>query len=223
LLEFKPITYQDTKDYILNYHYAHRMPSISYAFGLFQDQDLVGVCTFGKPASPALTRGVCGSDYASQVYELNRVYTLDNLPHNATGQLVAYSLRQLKPLNLIIVSYADEGMHHQGILYQATNFLYCGKTKGRTDRFTGVGHHSRHYDKDAIEVYRSIRTSKYRYIYFASDKRHKKEYLSHLNYKIQPYPTLHKATHYHVGDEETKYLKVVATGKIITEDDLKDS
>ena len=30
---FKEITYNETKDIILNYHYAQRMPSISYAFG----------------------------------------------------------------------------------------------------------------------------------------------------------------------------------------------
>lgn len=35
--EVRPITYDDTKPFLLKKHYAHRMPSISYAYGLFID------------------------------------------------------------------------------------------------------------------------------------------------------------------------------------------
>ena len=38
------------KEWLLHKHYAKRIPSISYAFGLF-DEDLIGVMTIGKPAS----------------------------------------------------------------------------------------------------------------------------------------------------------------------------
>ena len=37
MLEVRRIEYADTKDWILNKHYAQRMPSITYAFGLFLD------------------------------------------------------------------------------------------------------------------------------------------------------------------------------------------
>ena len=36
----RQINYEDTKDLILNVHYAKRMPSISYAYGLFEDGNL---------------------------------------------------------------------------------------------------------------------------------------------------------------------------------------
>ena len=35
------ISYEDTKPFILNIHYAKRMPSISYSFGLFYKNELV--------------------------------------------------------------------------------------------------------------------------------------------------------------------------------------
>ena len=48
----REITYEETKPFIMGKHYAKRMPSISYAYGLFDEEDLVGVLTIGKPASP---------------------------------------------------------------------------------------------------------------------------------------------------------------------------
>ena len=39
------ISYNSTKPYIMGIHYAKRMPSISYAFGLFKNEILVGVVT----------------------------------------------------------------------------------------------------------------------------------------------------------------------------------
>ena len=48
------ISYADTKPFILDIHYAKRMPSISYAYGLFKDNNLIGMVSYGSPPSPAL-------------------------------------------------------------------------------------------------------------------------------------------------------------------------
>ena len=37
------------KDWLLYKHYAKRIPSIEYSFGLYDGSILVGVCTFGCP------------------------------------------------------------------------------------------------------------------------------------------------------------------------------
>ena len=66
---------QEAQGMILNKHYAQRKPSISYLFGLYNDSVLVGVCSFGKPASNSLCVGVCGKEHSSRVYELNRSNT----------------------------------------------------------------------------------------------------------------------------------------------------
>ena len=99
------INYRDAKYLILNVHYAKRMPSISYAFGLFKDGKLQGVCTFGSPASHFLCIGVCGVEHQSKVLELNRLVLTDNKKNQASF-LIAKSLKLL-PKPKIIVSYAD--------------------------------------------------------------------------------------------------------------------
>lgn len=182
--EIKEIEYDDTKDFILNKHYAQRMPSISFSYGLFQGKRMVGILTIGKPASNSLCRGVCGPEYAHKVYELNRLITEDGLPRNALSFFVGGVLRALKSENLVIVSYADTGAGHNGYIYQATNFVYTGKTKKRTDKYTEGNKHSRHYT-DENKHLRKVRTSKHRYIYFTNNK---KEWLKVLNYPIQEYP-----------------------------------
>ena len=45
----RQINHQDTIHFILNIHYAKRLPSISYAYGLFEEAELVGVITYGSP------------------------------------------------------------------------------------------------------------------------------------------------------------------------------
>ena len=46
-----PATRADCAPYILERHYARRWPSVSLAFGLWRDRELVGVVTYGTPAS----------------------------------------------------------------------------------------------------------------------------------------------------------------------------
>lgn len=181
----KPISYEDTKPWILEKHYAQRMPSISYSYGLFDGEKLLGVCTIGKPANPYLCTGVCGEEHREQVFELNRLVLSENLPKNTASYFIGGVLRDLKEDDLILVSYADEGMSHYGYIYQATNWIYTGKTKKRTDKYVPNGGHSRHYT-DEHKHLRKVRTSKHRYVYFTGKSR--KKLLKKLNYSIEEYP-----------------------------------
>lgn len=184
----KYLTYQQAKRFLLPRHYSGRTPSISYAFGWYIKSELVAVCTFGKPASNSLCKGVCGEEYSSQVYELNRLCRIDNLEEQLS-QFVSACLRRLKIHNLIIVSYSDTEMNHNGYIYQACNFIYTGKTKQRTDKYTEGNKHSRHYDNKNQQGLRKIRSAKHRYIFFAFiNKKLKKIALEKLNYKIELFP-----------------------------------
>jgi len=182
--EVRQIRSAATYEWLIKVHYAKRIPNITDAFGLFCDRELVGVITYGKPASPFLCIGVCGREFADHVYELNRVCLLNNKKNEASF-FVAKTLRLLsKPR--IIVSYADTAMDHVGKIYQACNFIYTGATKPRTDVDTGEKH-SRHisgldYSK------RKNRSSKHRYVYFVGDKKQKKLFAQSLKYQKQPYP-----------------------------------
>ena len=182
------LTAKEAWDFLKPRHYAGRKPPISKAFGWKIDGELVAVCTFGKPASPTLCTGICGEKHSASVYELNRLCRIDEL-NEPLSQFVGACLRRLRAENWIIVSYSDTGMHHNGYIYQACNFLYTGRTKERTDKYTENGKHSRHYKNSEQGKFRQVRTAKNRYVFFATRlKTLKREWQECLNYPILPYP-----------------------------------
>lgn len=201
-------TRQEAIDFIMERHYAGRVPQITKAFGWEIDGRLVAVCTFGKPASNSLCFGVCGEKHSSNVYELNRLVRVEDL-NLQLSQFVSACLKELKKENWIVISYSDTGMSHHGYIYQACNFIYTGCTKQRTDRFA-EGKHSRHATEDNEKGIRVVRTAKHRYIYFCTnDKKLKKEWINDLNYPIMDYPK---------GDNENYELGQVYTQVLIDKD-----
>tara|TARA_R100001015_G_C4529481_1_gene96287 strand:- start:26 stop:679 length:654 start_codon:yes stop_codon:yes gene_type:complete len=190
----RKINYQDTKDLILNVHYAKRMPSISYAYGLFEDSILVGLVSYGVPASPRVCEGLCGKEHSKKVLELNRL-VLRNNKKNEASILVSKSLKLL-PKPTIVISYADTSQNHVGYIYQATNFIYLGLSAKRTDRIYINGEkqkHGRHMISTDIENIKEKtvlvdRPRKHRYLHIMANKRDKKELLKQLKYEIKPYP-----------------------------------
>ena len=74
----RQISYDDTKPFILDIHYAKRMPSISFAYGLFLQNNLVGMVSYGSPASPSLCKGIAGENNKHLVIELNRLVLKNN-------------------------------------------------------------------------------------------------------------------------------------------------
>lgn len=186
-------------DFLLPRHYSGRKPQITQAFGWFDGDILKAVCTFGKPASNSLCKGICGDDYSANVYELNRLCREDDW-EEPMSQFVSACLRRLSIKNWIIVSYADTEMNHNGYIYQATNWLYTGVTKSRTDKFTEGNKHSRHYKNENQNGVRKVRSAKHRYVYFCTKNKHlKKQWLEKLNYPILQYPK-GENKHYILGE-----------------------
>lgn len=194
--------------FLLNIHYAKRIPSISYAFGLYENDELIGVVTYGTPPSSPMRKGLLGVEYADIVIELNRLCLKYNRKNEASF-LVGQSLRMLEKPKAI-VSFADIAHDHLGIVYQATNFIYCGLSAKRTDwhvkgkehlhgitiadEFRGVPNRAEairaKYGDDFSLVERS---RKHRYVYFVGSKTEKKNMLSRLKYKIYEYPKMELA------------------------------
>ena len=212
--EVKKIQSRDTRDFILNKHDAKRMPSISYAYGLFVNENLEGVLTIGKPASNSLCKGVCGEEHSKKVYELNRLVINEGFERNTLSWFVGQVLKSLKQEDLILVSYADSGMNHCGYIYQATNWLYTGATKERTDKYVPLGKHSRHYTDDNKHL-RVFRTSKHRYVYFTGKSR--KKLLKKLNYKIEnTYPKI-QYSRYKLGSSQKRKIINTITNEVYWE------
>ena len=189
--------------FVLGIHYAKRWPSVSYAFGLFYQAELVGVITFGCPPSSPLRKGIAGEEYAADVLELNRLCLRYNKPNEAS-HLVSQALKLL-PKGKIVVSFADTEQGHAGVVYQACNFIYCGlsakrtdwKVKGKehlhgqtiADEFRGRKNRAQAMrDKYGDDFYLKPRPRKHRYLFIIGSKKYKKYAKLAIRYAIKPYP-----------------------------------
>ena len=211
------IAYDEAVAFLLPRHYSGRKPVVSKAFGLIEDGVLQAVITYGKPASPSVCVGICGKEYSGNVYELNRLCRSDEY-RKPLSHFVSATLRMLKPLDWIVVSYSDTAMNHHGYVYQACNFLYTGTSAPHADKYVpeGSGHnrHAESFDvrKDEFSVERSI---KHRYVYFCTkSKRLKKEWMNSLRYPVLPYPKGDNSN-YELGRFIGKTVVNNATGETI--------
>jgi hypothetical protein len=152
----EPIAKNVAADLVVERHYLHRAPTISFAFGLYGLGDLVGVVTFGVPASRSVQKGACPSD-PNLVLELNRLWVDDIAPKNSESLFVSWALGMLPAR--IVVSYADTAAGHLGYIYRALNFRYAGWTdmERKTPRFDYIvpGKHSREAFRGGVAQYTS--------------------------------------------------------------------
>ena len=192
------------KDWFLKIHYAKRIPSISYAFGLYINKELFGVVTYGTPSSSTLKNGIAGQKNNQIVLELNRLVFKKQIK-NGASYLIGKSLKYL-PTPSIVVSYADTGQGHIGYIYQACNFIYTGLSAKRTDwKIKGkenlhgqtIADMSRGVqgsrvqfmrDKFGDDFYLKDRDRKHRYIYIVGNKYDKSRIKNELLYKEEKYP-----------------------------------
>ena len=210
IYQIKPIEKQQTYDWLLHKHYAHRIPPIIYAFGLYGDK-LEGVCTFGMPCVQ-MNDGKCiFNDYRIRTLELSRLVVNEGLPKNTLSYFVSQCIKLLPEL-LCLVSFADPNNGHHGYIYQATNWIYTGKSqvggKNKNYILRGRNYHGKtvteKWMKEQGFTYDNSKTlynnwiensgtienfgTKHRYLKFVGNKRQKKEMKSKLKYNIQPYP-----------------------------------
>jgi hypothetical protein len=169
-------------DWLLNKHYAKRVPSIIYSFGLFENNILVGVITYGMPPSSTLAISVCGEKYKNIVLELNRLVVNEDLDKNALSFFVSQSINKL-PKPKIIVSFSDNNMSHNGYIYQATNFIYTGLTsncymyidkEGKEFHFRNLGHYQKNNKLNVSLIKRRLNEDKINRIEIANYLRNNK-------------------------------------------------
>ena len=200
--KIRPIDSFQCKDWLLHKHYAKRIPTIVYSFGLYTtDLILQGVCTFGTPARMLNNGYGCfGGELSITTYELNRLVVNEGLEKNVLSYFVTECLKLL-PKPTCIVSYADGNNGHHGYIYQATNWIYTGITsmeKIYIDKRTNDVIHprtivstygSREVDKlpEWIEVSKE-ESGKFRYFQFLGNKKEVTEMKAKLKYEVLPYP-----------------------------------
>lgn len=197
IFTIEKISYKTAMDIIIAHHYLHRRCPCSFSYGLFQDNQIVGVICYGTPSSAPLRMGICGIEEAKNVIELTRLWIKDGLPTNSASFLIGNTIKLID--KEIVVSYAEINQGHIGVVYQATNWIYTGLSAKRTDwKIKGVDRHCQtiadKYSADELRqkygdnFYLQKRGQKHRYIFFNCNSKRKKELLKKLKYKISNYP-----------------------------------
>lgn len=152
----QPVNYATAKTVLEEAHYIGKPGSTQVALGLYADNVIGGVITFGTIAT---AKAICGPEHASEVLELTRLTCYPFMPENSESWFIAQSFRWLsrnRPDIHIIVSYADPSAGHIGYVYQATNFLYTGMSSPNKVFVTEAGEviHTR----GAFDIRRLART-----------------------------------------------------------------
>lgn len=90
--KIRSIDTYECKDWLLNKHYAKRVPSIEYSFGLFDNNILIGICTFGTPPRVMNDGESIFNEYRVKTLELNRLVVNGGLEKNTLSYFVGKCL-----------------------------------------------------------------------------------------------------------------------------------
>jgi len=197
------IPFRLAKEIIVKHHYSHRFPASQLNLGFYVGGKLNLVVVFGPSATPKMAESLPSSSY----WELVRLYSFDWAGKNMESYCIGQAIKHIKknyPHIKCLVSFADPEQGHNGTIYQATNWLYCGstdKTGGYQYYFDGDWQHPRstvakygtRKHSEIVKMYPGIEhrvvPSKYRYIYLLpKNKKERKELMNNLKYEILTYP-----------------------------------
>jgi len=203
--EARVINYETASNMVETYHYAHRVPSIVLAVGMYVDDVLAGCITYGIPINRNML-ACCGEDHIPHGLELNRLYIHDWAGHNSESWLIGQGFRALSAdLRDVrfLVSYADAHHNHIGYIYQATNWIYTGTGNPGGGGLVLIDGKPRH-KKSLFDVYgtadiptleevghtieRTNRAPKHRYVYFLGNRRQRRKLRKALKWDVLPYP-----------------------------------
>lgn len=137
--------------FVERHHYSRSYPAARWRFGLYERGQLAGVAVFSHPMNDAVITRTLGVADARDGVELGRFVLLDRVPGNGESWFLARCFRQLRREGLAgVVSFSDPcrrvNAHgaevfggHLGVIYQATNARYVGRSKARTHKMLPDG------------------------------------------------------------------------------------
>jgi hypothetical protein len=178
-------------EWLLKKHYAKRICSVSYSFGLIDQEKIIGICTFGFPPNYSYNDGKCiFNTLKIKTLELNRLVINNNNVKNLLSYFVSQCIKLL-PKPLAIVSYADPNQNHHGYIYQATNWIYTGESTSKKKYIFEDGSSfdiRRGLEKKGKIVETQNLKPTHRYIYLHGNKKEKKQMKNDFKMKVYPYP-----------------------------------
>jgi len=182
------ISKKEAKDLISKYHYLGNKGFRSgVIYGLFENNILIGCAVYHGVSAPETVVGAFGlkRDEQEGIWELGRLVLLPEYNGGNYGShLVGKSLKQLRHnyKAKCVISYADSSLHNGGI-YRACNFLYCGMTSQKKDFYVDGIKQERGKTKGVVGGEWRARPLKHRYITIFNNNLRKR-----LKWKVETYP-----------------------------------
>ena len=183
-------THEAAKYACENWHYSKCTPAGKLVkIGVWENERFIGVVIFSRGANNTL-----GAPYGlsqTECCELTRIALHSHVnPVSRIMKLALIFLRKNSPGIRLIISFADPEQGHHGGVYQATNWIYNGKTNAADEYVVnGKRMHGRsmralygtHVGKKFIQ--KVLGSSKHRYIMPLDDEMRKK-----VKSLARPYP-----------------------------------
>lgn len=188
------------KTFIREHHYSRSCHNGPMCWGLFEEDQLIGVLAFATPNSENVRRSVFGAGRENEVTELHRLVVLDGTPTNTESYFIGQALKGLvkyKPQYRAVLSFADGTEGHIGVIYQATNALYTGVTgrarfwrdaEGRLRHPRQNGHNVTPEEATAFGWTSEIREAKHRYVFFVGSPAQRRRSKREMSLPVLPYP-----------------------------------
>lgn len=110
-------------------HYTHSLAKGRVCFGMKRGDEVVGVAVYGQPSGRKVAQSVWADGDETNTLELLRLFIWDVTGKNAESWFIARTLKMLPPEVRAVVAYASPGAGHYGAVYQASNWLYVGRSK----------------------------------------------------------------------------------------------
>ena len=200
-------------------HYAGTWTASSNMYAVYYDcgehqffsgkeLKLIGVVLYGNPVGFRVVKSICEEFTDDDVLELKRLWIEDGYGKNIESYVISQTLKMLKndsPQTKVVISYADPGANHKGIIYRASNWLYQGNDIGMGDAYMYRYPNTDNWLSDRaigeqlgtnglrgvlqkvpdMEYRKKLR--KHRYIYFLCSKKEKKRLIKELKHPLIDY------------------------------------
>lgn len=129
----------EARRFVERHHYEHSYPAARFRLGLYERDEFVGCAVFSQPVNDRTLAVLPGAGL--ERIELGRLVLLDRVGANAESWFVARCFELLRAEGIVgVVSFSDPLRRHArdgtvvtpghvGIVYQALNATYLGRSR----------------------------------------------------------------------------------------------
>ena len=140
-LKVNKVSVKQIRKAIVTGHYSGVMPdACQEAFAAFTMSGfLAAAVAYGPGGNSATFNAIIPGTNSKDAREMIRVWCHPHAPTNTASFVISKTMRMLPDEVRLVVTFADTGQRHQGIIYQALNFKYLGQSATGTRYVDGTG------------------------------------------------------------------------------------